>query len=104
MRGATEAYGKAYDCWSEIESLAVKLAEPSLKQTSRARRLNLAVSMLDSNEFSVLAKGGDDPLRVPVLVTRAGRKIDGKELGEIIRILSLVRQRYPLQHLSLIHI
>lgn len=98
MRGATEAYGKAYDCWSEIESLAVKLAEPSLKQTSRARRLNLAVSMLDSNEFSVLAKGGDDPLRVPVLVTRAGRKIDGKELGEIIRILSLVRQRYPLQH------
>ena len=61
MRGATEAYGKAYDCWSEIESLAVKLAEPSLKQTSRARRRNLAVSMLDSKEFSVLAAGGGGP-------------------------------------------
>ena len=97
MRAATEAYGKSNDCWSEIESLAEKLAEPSLQQTSRARRLNLAVSMLDSKEFSVLAAGGDDPLRVPVLLTRAGRKMDEKELREIIRILSLARQRYPLQ-------
>ena len=53
--------------------------------------------MLDSKEFSVLAAGGDDPLRVPVLLTRAGRKMDEKELREIIRILSLARQRYPLQ-------
>ena len=97
MRAATEAYRKSNDCWSEIESLAEKLAEPSLQQTSRARRLNLAVSMLDSKEFSVLAAGGDDPLRVPVLLTRAGRKMDEKELREIIRILSLARQRYPLQ-------
>ena len=97
MRAATEAYGKSNDCWSEIESLAKKLAEPSLQQTSRARRLSLAVSMLDSTEFSVLAAGGDGPLRVPVLVTRAGQKMDEKELGEIVRILSLARQRYPLQ-------
>ena len=97
MRGATEAYGKSADCWSEIQSLAEKLAEPSLKQTSRARRRNLAVSMLDSKEFSVLAAGGGGPLRIPVLVAGSPGKINGAELGEIIRILSLARHRYPLQ-------
>ncbi len=97
MRGATEAYGKSADCWSEIQSLAEKLAEPSLKQTSRARRRNLAVSMLDSKEFSVLAAGGGGPPRISVLVAGTPGKIDGGELGELIRILSLARHRYPLQ-------
>ncbi|MEE3180421.1 MAG: CHAT domain-containing protein, partial [Planctomycetota bacterium] len=97
MRGATEAYGKSADCWSEIQSLAEKLAEPSLKQTSRARRCNLAVSMLDSKEFSVLAAGGGGPPRIPVLVAGTPGKIDAGELEEIIRVLSLARHRYPLQ-------